>query len=320
MLPQFASTWVEAFASHPSAFWFLAAMVGFGLWIGGALEGRVRDEMRRVWYAIASLRPQRSAVTPPPRAPGRVLSFIEGLRQHKVYKDLLHFLTWQLLPIGFLLALFYVAVAFTSQLAFAGRASAGGICHGSKTAQDGAWPLGGKPFATRDLCTATGIWLEKGVTYRLLIAIPASAPWTDSRLPAGPGGIDAGHAPQWMAAAVPLRRHPGQPWFQAMARIGARGNDTYVLHAQPLAVLPRETPAERGRRWLQACAAPSASTAPPSIADGQVFAAEIVARTDGELFLYVNDAVFLPGMTDLFYRNNQGRAAVTASRVLPPCF
>jgi hypothetical protein len=53
--------------------------------------------------------------------------------------------------------------------------------------------------------------------------------------------------------AIPLRRHVTKPWINLFARIGNDGNDNYVL---------------------------------------SVGSNEITARSDGELFLYVNDAVF----------------------------
>jgi hypothetical protein len=44
---------------------------------------------------------------------------------------------------------------------------------------------------------------------------------------------------------------------------------------------------------------------------------DITADATGELFIYVNDAVLaLPGLTDVFYRNNSGTAKVTVTRVL----
>ena len=48
------------------------------------------------------------------------------------------------------------------------------------------------------------------------------------------------------------------------------------------------------------------------------FATEIVARSSGELFLYLNDAIFLPPKTKLFYCNNEGSGRVTVERVVPP--
>ena len=46
-----------------------------------------------------------------------------------------------------------------------------------------------------------------------------------------------------------------------------------------------------------------------------VLEARIVARSSGELFLYVNDAVGPPGQYDFFYSNNQGTAQVTVTQV-----
>ena len=44
--------------------------------------------------------------------------------------------------------------------------------------------------------------------------------------------------------------------------------------------------------------------------------AEIKAHRTGELFLYVNDAVLgVPGVTDVFYRNNHGQARVEITRL-----
>jgi hypothetical protein len=42
-----------------------------------------------------------------------------------------------------------------------------------------------------------------------------------------------------------------------------------------------------------------------------------VARSTGELFIYVNDAVGPPGAEDLFYRYNVGSACITVERILP---
>ncbi len=45
--------------------------------------------------------------------------------------------------------------------------------------------------------------------------------------------------------------------------------------------------------------------------------AEITARTTGELFLYVNDAMPLVGDRGCFTRNNRGTAKVSVERVSP---
>jgi hypothetical protein len=48
-----------------------------------------------------------------------------------------------------------------------------------------------------------------------------------------------------------------------------------------------------------------------------VLIVDITADATEELFLYVNDAVLtLPGLTNVFYRNNSGTAQVTVTRIL----
>jgi hypothetical protein len=86
---------------------------------------------------------------------------------------------------------------------------------------------------------------------------------------------------------VPLSRVIFRPWFRLLARIGATGVDEYFLD--------------------------------PEEVDGQpnTFRAVIKrAQRDGELFLYVNDAVLpLPWLDNLFYLNNEGQAKVIIERL-----
>jgi hypothetical protein len=50
----------------------------------------------------------------------------------------------------------------------------------------------------------------------------------------------------------------------------------------------------------------------PTPQSRRAVAVKIIARTSGELFLYVNDAVLMrPGATDLFYGNYTGTGKVT---------
>ena len=82
-----------------------------------------------------------------------------------------------------------------------------------------------------------------------------------------------------------------------MARIGAKGADVYPLSPDP------SQPRDAGRTALQS---------------------RIVARTKGELFLYVNDVVGPPWDPLQFYGNNRGvasfaiRQVVTGPGATPP--
>jgi hypothetical protein len=119
-----------------------------------------------------------------------------------------------------------------------------------------------------------------------------------------------------MAAAVPLRRHPTEPWFQPVARIGATGNDTYILQGTPStpsmddrcprdgALLPVTTP--------PGC--PANAGADPVV---EVVDSVIVARSSGPLFVYVNDGVSLPFIGNPFYANNGGCARIEISPIAP---
>jgi hypothetical protein len=79
--------------------------------------------------------------------------------------------------------------------------------------------------------------------------------------------------------------------LRPIARIGAQGSDEYALDP--------ETP----------------GTLQPTKSDQ--LAATLYARRDGELFLFVNDAVIgLPRIGQPFYRNNRGQAQVTVERLL----
>jgi hypothetical protein len=89
----------------------------------------------------------------------------------------------------------------------------------------------------------------------------------------------------WLMPWIPLRRHLGEPWLKLMGRIGDAGAEDFPIGSGPT---------------------------------------EYRARSDGELFLYVNDAVFglLPGRFwawPYFWGlgANKGSAEVTV-RELPP--
>src|SRR5712691_6200912 len=89
------------------------------------------------------------------------------------------------------------------------------------------------------------------------------------------GGFSVDKMTWPMTVGIPLRRTLAQLWFKPIARIGATGNDEY----------PLDSVRRVGRDVLR-----------------RELVAELTARTTGEIFLYVNDAVIgLPGIADYFY-------------------
>jgi len=138
-------------------------------------------------------------------------------------------------------------------------------------------------FDTRRPCQPAGVKLERGETYR--IDIEVKEPWQDGTLTAqgitiGPAGFDTPPRNARMWLGVIMRRHLMEKWFVPIARIGSIGMDEYALG-------PRGT--------------------------------MLTARTDGELFLYVNDAALInPRLITFFYDNNKGSATVTIRKVDEP--
>ena len=225
------------------------------------------------------------------------------LRTKEWYRYVFRFLTHWLMPAAFLLVVVgYVALALVTRLVFSIQDSAGAVCIASGSPQDVTSEPSQTDFKTNALCSPTGLKLAKGGTYRLRFAIPAGDPWIDDTIPAGPNGV---HHVTFchrllMTAGVPFRRRLTQPWFKPMARIGNIGNDDYALDPKP-SLPEREIRASKGTK-LQ-------------LSPGDIsFESEIVARSSGELFLYVNDAPYFKG----FYDNNRGSARLTVQLMTAP--
>ena len=307
VFPGFAATWTDAFASHPNVFLLLVVLIAAGLWAGGWCEGRIRDEMRRIWYAIGKTTPRRAAAFPRPREPNRLNRAIESVRTRDWYRDAFRFLTHKALPTAFFVAVAYVAVSLLTRLVFTIQDSGGWVCTASPSATPVTAQAAEVLFRTDALCSPTGLRLAKGGTYRLRFTIPANDRWRDDTLVTDPGGLHPKCVTLPMTMAVPLRRRLNQPWFKPMARIGEKGTDDYALDTEPS--LPEREPDRR-----KGCDAASV----PLPQSDTVFESEIVARSSGELFLYVNDAVFLPPFKDAFYRKNHGSARVMVRLVGAP--
>ena len=141
-------------------------------------------------------------------------------------------------------------------------------------------------FDTSSVCSATGILLENGGRYAITIKAK-EASWYDRDIPTSPAGFYSLDAPSlWqkglMILAVPMRRELIRPWFRIVARTGSAGGEESFLDPDPKDHSIDEV---------------------------------LHATRDGELFLFVNDAVIgVPGLAGVFYANNIGTADVTVTR------
>lgn len=292
-LPGVFGFWLDAFARRPG--WFLIALgllLGL-LSLGAILQRRIRDCMRPGWAAIAPV--YQSAQLIPA---GPMDGLIGKLRNSKFYKGFFLTLKFDVAPIAFA-ALFAGVIAtgvvLTSLVAYERYsywrdARSGRIC---AEPQAGAPSADLRLFLTRDPCFDTGVQVAKGGRYRMTLTITEA--WTDHGIPADPRGFAAQNMAQRFA--TPLLRAVGEPYFRPIARVGGvKGRELPLVFTQN-----------------------GASSA------ANVFTAEFVAPHDGQLYLFVNDAINLSALNWMssrfnrwrFVDNNTGAARVSVSP-LPP--
>lgn len=285
VLPAMANPWLDAFASHPGAFLAWTFLLALLIRRGSKLRDRMQDEMRSLWRTLATTPRRSNDVDPLPD------DFIYRLRTSPAYQRCWKITKERILP--------FIAGALTVWLLFAGmtqaifalKSSLGFVCEGTRpeflktTLEEGAFP-------NDEVCWPTKFYAHAGKRYQIKIKIKDINIWKDNGIATGIGGFGADKMTPLMYPALPLRRKTTEPWFRPIARIGAIGNDEY-----PLNPTDRSIPGE----------------------GDDLLVAEITARRDGEIFLFVNDAILpVPNAWQYFYRNNHG-AATVAIRPVTEC-
>lgn len=293
-LPDALAPWIAYFTARPDALLVgLAGILGLAA-IGRALRGRIASRMHAVWTdALDPLITASTAPTVP--APSR----LTRLRLHRWYQGGFAVLRRHVLPALTGIALLLVAAGVGNRAVFETANGLGLLCQGRARAQ-GAAPVtrlapgesAEHAFGSDEFCAPTGLLLQAGATYELSFPETPTS-WRDCTidmpLPQGRASLDARlSAGQRLVllAGTPFRRVTTARWFVPVARIGADGFDQYPL--------------------------PQASQ-------------RLTARTSGELFLFVNDAIapVLPdaacvrlglGWRRAAYGNNHGAAVVRVTR------
>jgi hypothetical protein len=263
LLPGIVSGWFDTLSQNASWLWGFVVAFSVLFWLKARLLKATRCRAEAAWRKL------RRGTEPPRWVPTGTFRFRSAARStvRTAWR-------WTLAFAAFLAILGLLLVA-VDRGAFYARAMTGGLCDASASRDPGKTTV---RVDIADPCAATGILLEKGRRYRIAVS---ADPWLDGDLAASP---DRMVAPPWyLAAAVPVRRHLGEPWTRLMGRVGAAGNDTFAVGT--------------------------------GLGDFE-------AKSSGELFLYVNDAVFgiLPGdLWALPYTwgpgRNQGSAEVRVTRL-----
>lgn len=275
-LPGFTQPWIDGYARAPFSFILLAGLVGGLMLWGMRIAWRISVNMGTIWRGV-------------PNAPsGLPNNFIYRLRTSRGYLAFHEKIKYVWAPAFFAVLLVYLGLCLASHLLFNAQDVAGLTCveSGETRKLEGRGTTSGPiRFNTSDFCKATGIMVEKGARY--LIEIKPVQDWTDDGIPVPLGGFSPGHPPSWyhrlkLAAFVPLRRETTQDWFHVVLRYGRVGGEETFILPDP---------------------------------DDPYLQAPIRATRDGELFIFVNDAVIgIPGLYDSFYRNNGGAADLVVTR------
>jgi len=261
-------------------FLLLAVATGWLLANTRRTEQSMRDRMR------ALFRLSMSSPGAPPSALYMAVQeqgFIRGIRSSKPYQVSLQYLKWRALPAlaAVLIYLSFAAVLYgaasvvhRAQLAFAAES----LCQAHSQSV-------GEGFSTTSMCWRVGV--EVKANQRYVIRLLVTEPWSDGngKYATTPEGFSTHRFPLWLRGpAALLRRSLNHPWFS------------------PIVHVERYT----GGR------APLVSVAMHKSEDEQdVYVGAFTAPADGELVLFVNDAVFLWwGEKGRFYANNAGTADV----------
>lgn len=295
LLPTVASTWVEHFQEYPvQLLVFGGIVVVLSIW-GSSLKQRIGDRMFDVW------RDSRNNVACPPMTAAGV--WVYRLRTHPAYQWTYSVLKRTVVPnvFGFLtlMALIGTVVVLVTRATFDVKSVwEGSVCVGGGTATAravGSWE--DKEFWSSQICHPTGVVVERGAEYTIAITLPSRKPedpqeGTYQRNRRTGRWMDRGHIVTSLEGfatpslaflpGLPLRRHLGLRWFVPVARIGDRGAEYYPLQQEVTTITPRK---------------------------------------DGEIFLYVNDALVPCPMWTCLYENNNGGPAtviVTRTKEAPP--
>jgi uncharacterized protein (DUF2235 family) len=294
LLPGFAQAWIDAFATRPQRFVVALGLVVGLMLLGVYLGARVSDAMRRIWKIVKTRREEPSKA---PQLPLPPTDLLFRLRTTNTYRSVFWFLKRAALPFLSAVLILYLGAALLNRLAFSIEDGWGLVCEETSRPEDlGAQHASpAKEFSTKSMCWASGILLKERGRYELTLRMTAD--WLDGKrhpIQSSIEGFELGEVPSLaqrslMFAAMPLRRNPWQLWFRPIARIGTKGTDEYPLDLD----------------------APGTVRSP----DRREITFVVRPRRDGELFLYVNDAVLgVPGVRRAFYANNQGTATLTVRR------
>lgn len=297
VLPSALGDLVDVYADNPFYFLALSVVIVALLLTSRAMGRQLQDRGRRVWENIVDdtlEKPQQPVPLPP----------LQRLRQSVGYQRSLHLLKWRILPDFAIAPLIVIAAAWVLFAAYLqawlphmedGDSGGGDVAFCEPSVGAPAITVVSRHVSTKSICSDSFGLVTKGERYT--VTFDVDTPWVDSVSPASPQGLTAADLPSGIGyLATPFKRVINANYLQPLIKIGPVGTSSTLLPNVQIYALDVE-PVENSRTSFQA---------------------DFIAPRDGELFIFVNDAV-LPFKTPLlrdvdfryFYRNNEGSARVT---------
>jgi hypothetical protein len=359
LAPGYVKAWIDVIVEWPFTSTVVLLIVFLLYRLNGQLRDLIADRARRAWFAKArqAAAKKKGRKARPAGKAGLVWAFARCMRKSRLVAAGRVVTTRIILPGIGLAAILAVVLVTVSRTTVSYRAGRGDFCKPNATNTGNlihllpGVPVVRDGFKIDNLCWASGVAVEKGRSY--LIWIDMVQPFFDQTImtdiagfrDSSPGGL----------FRAPVRRWWTADWFAPIARVGAGGDDEWPLKAvdgtAPLeigydasgkavparfyendAYKARLAELQRGEAKMDPSRLPTCDKIPDAelpTAQGirnkqnlrTAFVSEFVAPADGELFVYVNDAIgavpFGPTIK-CFYANNSGTAKVRIQRVQPP--
>jgi hypothetical protein len=343
VLPNYSRLWIDAIVERPIACGLVIALAVYLYVKNSSLRDRIADLARQAWVpnekksATEDKKKKYSAPIPD--------TFVKKIRESKLVAFIECAFNRYALPIAGVVLLYAAAAVTISNATVSVLEGRGELCPREKTPAPPLQELEpGKPFTREDfaidrLCWPSGIKLEQGRHYTLLIEM-TDPPFFDQTIMTDIAGFkDASwrHLLAW-----PIRRWWTADWFQPIAKIGRTGSDAWALISAD-----GDAAIEAGKdiagqkipkhfyedgdyatrlklavnEKIPGTELPAAKKIREKYQLRKTYVSNFTAHGDGELILYVNDAIAAIPFGKIFtwfYDNNTGKAKITIKRLVSP--
>jgi hypothetical protein len=356
VLPSYSRLWIDAIVERPIASGLVIVLAVYLYLKNSSLRDRIADLARQAWVPnekMSATEDKKKKYSEP--IPD---TFVKKIRESKLVAFIECAFNRYALPIAGVVLLYAAAAVAISNATVTVLEGRGELCREKNYRSPPSVTLEpGKPFMREDfaidqLCWPSGIQLEQGRHYTLSIEM-TDPPFFDQTIMtdiAGFKDVSWRHLLAW-----PIRRWWTADWFQPIAKIGRTGSEAWALvsadgdtaieagkdiagqkipkhfyedadYAARLKELNSggagKNPAKLAvNEKIPGSELPAAKKIREKYQLRRTYVSNFTAPGDGELILYVNDAIAAIPFTKIFtwfYDNNTGKAKVTIKRLVSP--